>query len=681
MKKYELIDKSFPHILHGGDYNPEQWIATKEIWDEDMRLMKAAHCNEMTVGIFSWAEIEREEGKFDFSWMDEIIEKVYSAGGRVILATPSGSRPRWLAEKYPEVLRVTYQGERLSYSERHNHCITSPVYREKVRVINEKLAERYGKHPAVAAWHLSNEYNGACYCSGCREKFKSWLSSRYDNDIEKLNHAYWGRFWSHRYESFEQVEPPMQFGERTTLALNLDWKRFVSDTIVDFAEKEADVIRKYSDKPITTNCMCEYSGYDHYKMASVLDRTSYDFYPDWYKGLPESGNRSEYLAALYRGMKDGKPFMIMESAPGINAGGTTYRKLKSSEEQLMEAMSLVGNGADMIGYFQWRKGRGGYEKIHGAVVDHYGKEDNRVFSAITKVGEYLEKLKGVAGTGMNASVAIAHDYETIWALEGSTELTSFPGKNGYDHTAKMLFRAFREKNIQTDVIPYSADFSKYKVVCLPVPYIVEEALAEKIREYVKNGGIVISTYLTAVADKTDLCHLGGVPGCGLSEVFGLRVDEVDSYEDIPTERKNTVSYKGKSYITPGITEVIKPNTAKPVAFYEKDYYKGTPAALVNAFGKGKAYYVGFMPTGDFLEELVSDIVAENEIMPIESVSAEKGIRITLREGDGERYFFCINYSDEEKKITLSEELYDMIEEKAVSGEVKIACRGVKIYKG
>lgn len=681
MKKFDLIDKSFPHILHGGDYNPEQWVETKKIWDEDMRLMKAAHCNEMTVGIFSWAELEREEGVFDFSWMDEIIEKVYSSGGRVILATPSGSRPRWLAEKYPEVLRINYHGERNIYSERHNHCPSSPAYREKVRIINEKLAERYGKHPAVATWHLSNEYWGACYCPLCRENFKNWLKKRYDNNIDKLNHEYWSRFWAHRYDDFSQIDPPMEFGDNTILALNLDWKRFTSDMIVDFAKAEADVIRKYSDKEITTNCMCEFAGYDHYKMADILDRTSYDFYPDWHSGLESQGNRSEYLAALYRGMKGGKPFMIMESAPGINAGGMTYRKLKSSEEQLMEAMSCVANGADMIGYFQWRKGRGGYEKIHGAVVDHYGKEDTRVFETVTKVGEYLDKLSGVLGGAIHSEVAVTHDYETIWALDGCAEPIRFPGKNGYDYTSKMMFRAFREKNIPTDIIPYGEDFSKYKVICMPAPYIMNDRLAEKIKEYVKNGGIIITTYLTAVTDDNDLCHLGGVPGCGLSEVFGLRVDEVDSYQDIPEERKNAVSYKGKSYITPGITEVIKPSTARAVALYEKDYYKGTPAILVNSYGKGKAYYVGFMPTVTFLEALVADITEEEKILPLATVSAEKGVRIILREGDGEKYFFCINYTREEKTVTLSDELYDVIEEKAQSGRVVIPACGVKIYRG
>ena len=677
MKKFELIDKSFPKIMHGGDYNPEQWMDTKEIWDEDMRLMKKAHCNEMTVGIFSWAEIEKEEGVFDFSWLDEIIDKVYSSGGRVILATPSGARPRWMAQKYPEVLRVLQNGTRLHFCNRHNHCLTSPVYREKVRIIDELLAKRYGKNPAVAAWHLSNEYNGACYCPLCTEKFKDWLRERYGNDIEKLNHAWWARFWSHRYNSFDEVEPPLDNGEKATMGLNLDWKRFTSDMTVDFAKSEADIIRKYSDKPITTNCMCEFAGYDHYKMAEILDRTSYDFYPQWHGNFAAHALRTAYLGALYRGMKGGKPFMIMESAPGINAGGMTFGKIKSTETQIMEAVGCVANGADMIGYFQWRKGRGGYEKLHGAVVDHYGKEDTRVFGAVAKIGEILEKTAPVAGCGIKSHVAVTHDYETGWAIDGGADITRTVAKNGYEATSKRLFGAFMKENIPADIIPYSEDFSKYKILCLNVPYLMDEALSEKIKDYVKNGGILISTYLTAFADKNDLCYLGGVPALGLSSVFGLRVDEVDSYETVPG--KNSVNYKGKSYPLTHIAEVIKPKGAETLAEYESDYYKGTPAVTKHKYGKGTAYYIGFMPDAEFTNEFISDISKEHAVFPISEITAEPGVHITKREGDGEKYYFAVNYTDEEKKCTLSKELLNIIDERTESGEVVIGPEGFAVY--
>lgn len=270
MKKFPPLAPDFPHILHGADYNPEQWPV--EVWDEDMALMKEANCNEMTVGVFSWAELEKEEGVFDFSFLDTILDKIYKNGGRAVLATPSGARPRWMAEKYPEVLRVNETMHRNAFSERHNHCYTSPVYREKVRIINEKLAERYGHQPAVVAWHLSNEYNGMCYCDACRAAFQDFLRKRFDNDIERLNHAFWTRFWSHRFDRFDQIDPPRRTagGDSCMLGLNLAWMQFASHQTVDFAREEAEAIRRHSDYPITTNCMPRYAGYDHWEMAKIL---------------------------------------------------------------------------------------------------------------------------------------------------------------------------------------------------------------------------------------------------------------------------------------------------------------------------------------------------------------------------------------------------------------------------
>lgn len=679
MKKYEPILKDYKHILHGGDYNPEQWMDTKEIWDEDIRLMKKAGCNEMTVGIFSWSHLEPEEGKFDFSWLDEIIDKVYNAGGRVILATPSGARPHWMSDKYPEVLRTGENGQRDLYGGRHNHCLSSPVYREKVRIINEKLSERYGNHPAVAAWHLSNEYNGACYCPMCCENFRKWLSEKYDHDINKLNHAWWSSFWSHKYDSFDQIDPPMASGgESFMLGLNLDFKRYVSDMTVDFAKKEAEAVRKYSDKPLTTNCMCEISMFDHYDMAKVLDRTSFDSYPNWYFGIEGEANRVLYLCALYRGMKDGKPFIIMESAPGINAGGVEFRTLKSNEVQFMEEMSYVANGADMVGYFQWRKGRGGYEKFHGAVVDHYGKEDSRVFKSIENIGKALKKLDGVVGTGIKSEVAITHDYDTIWALEGNTSLTVVPTKNGYLNTAFSLFSGFRKKNIPADVISYEADFSKYKVVCMPAPYLIDEALAEKIKNYVKDGGILVSTYLTGVADENDLCHLGGVPGLGLTELFGLRTDEVDGYMCSPY-LKNSVSFKGQSYPVNAIAEVIVPMGAEVLASYENDYYKGSGAAFVNSYGKGKAYYIGFEADRGFMEKFIDFVTNENDIESIAEITADPGVNVTLRAGDGEKYYFVINYTDEQKNYKIGKSMYNVLSDAPEEGLRTIEPCGVRVY--
>lgn len=683
MKKYDPICKDFPHFLHGGDYNPEQWVDMPEIVDEDMRLMKEANCNEMTAGIFAWAEIEKEEGEFDFSLLDEVMDKVAQNGGKVVLATPSGARPVWLAEKYPEVLRVMENGKRILFGYRHNHCYTSPVYREKVRIIDEKLAERYANHPALAGWHLSNEYNGACYCDLCVDAFRKWLAEKYDHDIEKLNRAWWSRFWSHRYQRFDQINPPHDkyAGEGGTNGHNLDWKRFISHQTVDFAKNEADAVRKYSDKAITTNCMGIFAGYNHRDMAEVLDVYSNDFYPAWWRDTLKTAQKTAFDCALCRGMKHGKPFMVMESAPGINQWSMNFSKQKSNEEQLLEAFLFIANGADTLQYFQWRKGRGSGEKFHGAVVDHYGKSDTRVFQNVKKIGGYLKKMDGVIGTGIKADVALTYDWETRWALYGEPNMYWSDEKNGYEETAQNAFNALWNKNVAADIVGYDIDFSKYKVVFMPAPYLMNEGLADKMKEYVKNGGTLVSTYLTAVADDTDLCFLGGVPGLGLRELFGLRTEEVNNYKLVGYGQigENSVLYNGKSYTAERIAEVVIPEGAETVAAYETDYFKGSPAVMKHAFGKGTAYYVAFQPNEEFLTDFMQEVAKGAGVKTVSGISADEHVSVSLREGDGEKYYFVMNCSKEEKKIILEKPLYNLLEGKEEHGEITVSPMGIRLF--
>ncbi len=689
MKKYPPISKDFPHFLHGGDYNPEQWIETPEIWDEDMALMKEAHLNEFTVGVFSWAEIEKEEGVFDFTWLDTIIDKIHKAGGKVVLATPSAARPKWLSDKYPEVLRVNETLARNKFSSRHNHCFSSPVFREKVRIIDEKLAMRYGKHPAVVAWHISNELYGRCYCDKCAEKFRDFLRVKFDNDIDKLNHEYWTRFWSHRFGSFDEIEPPRNAslsgsaatgpaGDSCVMGLNLAWKEFCSEQIIDIAAHEKTAIRKYSDLPVTTNCMPMHIGFDHFKMGKVLDVHSVDLYPRWSSDFTGFAKYCAYHCTFCRGVKEGQPFMIMESAPGINLGHVTYHKVKTADEQIAEAVNFIAHGADTIQYFQWRKGRGACEKNHGAVVDHYGKSDSRVFKMVKTTGEMLEKLDGVIGTGVDSKVGIVYDYRTQWALDQGLAYYAPQDTNGYFALTRNLFNSVWDKNIPVDIISYDMDFSKYKVILLPLPYIMTEEIADKLKKFVADGGTLISTCLAANANENDLNYIGGMPGAGLRELFGLRVDEVDYY-GAGAPMPNAVISGDKEYPVRLHAELIIPDDAETLMTFKSDILEGSPAVLRKNYGKGAAYYIGFNPGLDFLSDFIPETLKTCDVLPLSEITGDDFIRVTKREGDGEEYFFVMNISGtEEQKVSLKEEFTNILTGEKVSGDITLKGKGFTI---
>ncbi len=676
MKKFPLIVKDFPHFLHGGDYSPEQWKATPEIWDADMRLMREANCNEMTMGIFSWAELETDDGEFDFSWLDRMMDEVYKNGGRVVLATPSASLPQWLAEKHPEVLRTLEDGRRVEYFGRQKHCYTSRIYRERVRLINEKLAERYADHPALALWHISNEYHGTCFCENCVAAFRDWLKKKYGS-IERLNAAWWNGFWGHRKNSFDMINPPRDvWGENSSSGLKLDWKRFTSESIIDFAREEIAAIRKYSSKPITTNCMGTYSGFDHKRMAAMMDVHSNDFYPDW-SSSDDAMLYISFNSAFCRGLKGGRPFMVMESAPGAAMGYMDFERIKSSEEQLLEAMALVGCGADTVQYFQWRKGRGAVERFHGAVVDHYGRSDTRVFSAVKRTGEVLSRLDGVLGTGIRSEVALLHDYDTRWSFsDDAGDFWNDP--QGYIGMMKDEFHALLSENVSADIVGFGDDLSKYKLLILTLPYMMSEEKAARISDFVRRGGILITTPLTAVSDEDMLCCLGGVPGFGLTEVFGLRVEEVDRPCSDRDGSQNSVIYGGNEYPVCGISEVTADLGAAVLGEYTGRYYKGSGAVFANGCGEGRAYYVAFTPDRDFWRAFLSDMIREHEISRTSDIGCDDGVMITHREGDGEHYFFVLNRTREEKRVSLDREYTELVERRRVSGEAILPPLGVMI---
>lgn len=343
----DIILRNYPHMIHGADYNPDQWQDRPDILKEDMRLMKLAGFNEMSVGIFAWSCLEPQEGVFDFSFLDKAMDDIYAAGGRVILATPSGARPAWLSQKYPEVLRVGTDRIRNEFGERHNHCYTSPIYREKVRIINEKLAERYANHPALIAWHISNEYGGECHCPLCRAAFREWLKLKYGT-LDNLNHEWWTAFWSHTFTDWEQIISPGPLGDSDLLGLTLDWKRFVTDQTTDFISAEIAAVRKFTPNiPVTANLMGFYNGLDYRRLSKKIDFVSWDAYPKW-RGNDTSDISVAINASmthdLMRSLKK-RPFFLMESTPSI-VNWHEYNKLKRPGMNELSSLQAVAHGAD-----------------------------------------------------------------------------------------------------------------------------------------------------------------------------------------------------------------------------------------------------------------------------------------------------------------------------------------------
>ena len=660
MVKYDFKEvKKIDTFIHGGDYNPEQWLDSPDILEKDIAYFKKAHINEVSLGIFSWSMLEPEEGVYRFEWLESIIDRLYENGISVILATPSGARPKWMADKYPEVLRVEEDRQRKLFGIRHNHCYTSPVYREKTRKINMELAKRFGNHPAVIAWHISNEYSGECHCPLCQEAFRAWLKEKYQT-IEKLNQAWMTTFWSHVYNSFEQIESPSCRGEDTLHGLNLEWKRFVTDRTVDFAKHEIQAIRDAgSRKPTTINLMYDYDGLNYHKFADVVDIISWDSYPKWHR-------EDEYLTAIDIGMQHDimrslkkKPFLLMESSPSVT-NWEPVSKLKKPGMLHTSSMQAIAHGSDSVQYFQLRQSRGSCEKFHGAVIDHYGGEDTRVFREVTSVGETLERISEIAGANVLSQVAVIFDWESRWAMEdakGPRNLGLF-----YKETVQKSYGAFRKLGLNVDVIDMEQSLEGYKIVVIPMLYMFRADFEKRVRAYVANGGTVLMTYWSGIVDEIDLCFLGGTPH-GLMDVFGLRSTEIDALYDWETNYMVPVENEwmtfSKNYTCKNLCDLVQVTTADVLAVYGMDFYKGMPAFTKNQYQDGAAYYICADFEQAFYDEVCAQIAREAKACgPIANIP--EGVEVTTRNKDGQEYIFIQNYNRKSVKIEMDIEKMEIL---------------------
>ncbi len=668
---------SFPHFLHGADYNPEQWLCDKSIWDKDMELMRLANCNEMSVGIFSWAKLEPREGEYDFSFLDEIIEKIGKNGGKVILATPSGARPHWMADKYPEVLRVNPDGTRMHFGARHNHCYTSPVYREKVRQINRRLAERYGSNPTVIAWHISNEYGGECRCPLCTKAFQDFLREKYHGDIEELNHAYWTTFWSHTYDSFDQIEAPGKLTETGTHGLNLDWHRFVTHQTRDFLLNEIEPIRELSPHlPVTINMMFELYELDYHSIADAIDIASWDSYPEWHNGDDAHiAQKTAFWHDLYRSLKQ-RPFLLMESTPSL-VNWKPFNKPKRPGMDVLSSLQAVFHGSDSVQYFQFRKSRGSSEKFHGAVVGHDGTADTRVFRSVQKTGEILHKIDEIAGTLTDSKVAVIFDWENMWALDDAQGYALNDKK--YWQTCYEYHRIFWERGIDCDVVSSKADLSGYKLVVAPMLYLTGKETVENLECYVNQGGTLYATYMLGTVDDTDLCWLGGIPGSKLKDVFGILSEEIDTL--YPAERQHAQA-DGQTHELVDYCEVVHLRGAEALAQYTDGYYKGMSAVTSHRYGKGRAIYQACRDSGSLKEQILGKLLTELEIP-----SAVKwegalphGISAHTRTDGIHTYVFVENYMDTQSPaIPLHAKMHDLLTGK-ITDSVTLNPYGFAILK-
>mgnify|MGYP002544895123 CR=1 FL=1 len=648
------MKRPFKRILYGGDYNPNQW--GKEIWKEDMRIFKDARINSATINVFSWAKIQPSEEIYNFTELDEIIDMLSRENYDIVLATSTGALPAWMVKRYPEVARTDYEGRHHKFGQRHNACPNSPVFQKFASRLAGKLAERYGDNPHVTCWHISNEYGGECYCENCEKAFRVWLQKKYGT-LDELNRVWNTAFWSHTMYDWDDVVACNMLSEeflwdgqiRTNFqGISLDYNRFNSDSMLECFNIEKDVLKRITpDIPVTTNLMGAYKHLDYQKWAKDMDFVSWDNYPA-YDAVPGDAAMNH---DLMRGLKQGKPFALMEQTPGVS-NWHIYCKLKRPGVMRLWSYEAVAHGADTVMFFQMRRSMGACEKYHSGVIEHVGTDDTRVFREITALGAELDKLQGVTlGARAKSDVAIVFDWDNWWAAE----LSAGPSKLiNYTKEVSFYYRAFFQQNISVDFVSVEDDLSSYKLVVAPMLYMCKDGFDEKVREYVQQGGSFLTTYFSGYVEDHDLVTLGGYPG-RLKDILGIWVEESDA---LPPEENNSFVYEGKQYPAGLLCDLMHLRGAKEIASYESDFYAGMPVLTENEFGKGKAYYVGARSNEEFYKKYLGDICESLGIRPV--AKTPEGIEATARYNDNGEFLFLLNNTQEEKEVVMEEAGTDLL---------------------
>lgn len=669
-----MINPKLPAILYGGDYNPDQW--PEEIWREDMRLFRLAGINVVVVPVFSWAKLQPAEDRYDFEWLDRVLDLLAENGIYACIATSTAAQPAWMSVKYPEILPVDVHGRKRTHGKRVNFCPNSKVYRKFAARLARKLAERYKDHPALLYWRVANEYGTYCYCDTCAQEFRKWVQKRYGT-IEEVNRRWNLSFWGHTIHSWDEIMVPSELNDdnKWYQPVALDYLRFMTDSTIECFVNEYQAIKEVTpDLMVSTNISGYIKKLDQFKFAEYVDIVSWDNYP-------QPQHRMSLVAFkhdLMRGLKGGRPYILAEQTPS-SQNWQPYNLLKRPGVMRLLSYQALARGADTVMFFQMRQSKAGVEKLHGAVISHAGHERTRVFGECAQLGAELKNIgASFLDSRVTAKVAVMFDWDNWWAVE----LSSGPSRDlQYLDQVEKYYHALWKLNVPVDIVRPDSDLSKYDLVLAPLLYMTKPGTAENIENYVREGGTFVTTFFSGMVDENDHIILGGYPG-ELKDVLGIWVEEIDG---LLPEMKNGMVMKGPlgelngTYGCGLICDLLHLRGAEALAVYAADFYAGRPCLTRNQFGKGTAYYVASDPEQPFIDGFVKYLCDLKGIKaPLE---VPPGVEVTQREKESRRFTFVLNHNETAVEIDLGEKAcFDLVTQTEKRGRVRLAGRDVLILE-
>lgn len=655
-------------FLFGVDYYPEHWPDTH--WEEDAKLMKSSGVNTVRIGEFAWYYFEPEEGVYQFDLFDRAIKVLSNYDIKIIIGTPTAAPPKWMTHQYPSILYVDKHGAASNDQARRHYNYNSPIYRKFCKKIVTELCKHYQDNSNVIGWQIDNEFNciyDEFYSEADQVAFRKWLQNKYVH-LDSLNIRWGTQFWSQWYTDWEQINLPFKATAQHNPSLILDFKRFISNSVVEFQRNQVDVIRELCPTTFITHNDYHAWNIDFYKLSKDLDIFAYDNYPCFHN--PPRYKMGNFLT-MARSFKN--KFMVMEQQSGPG-GSNTIQRTPDPGQMRLWAWQAIAHGADGIVHFRWRTARFGIEEYWHGIIDQDNIPRAR-YDEFKKEGFEIKKVADeILGSQIKSDIAVLRDFENEWALKYQHISNEMDVRGPYDY----FYKAASQLGYNIDFVSSHQDFSKYKLLVMPFHVIIEKALAKRLKTYVANGGILITSAHTGLKNRDNILYEQKYPA-NLCDLFGIERDYFHRYASPSKEKNNLLFHSGESVPVYILAEVLKLEGAKPVATWEHDYLKGLPAVTEHKYGKGKAVYYASFFNYESAPVLLKKYTRELGLKPFFK-NLPDCVEVTCREKDGDEYFFLLNHSKYPVTIDLEEKMFNMFTSKNLKGSVNLNGYDVLLLK-
>ena len=628
----------------GVDYYPEHW--NKEMLEEDLNNIIELGSNVIRIGEFAWHMMEREEGLFDFSYFDNVINEAKKKGLKVIFGTPTATMPAWLAKKHPDVLGEFEDNTKRVFGGRRQYCFNSKTYHKYTEKIVKELAKHFKDEEAIVAWQIDNEFghegSDICFCNECKDGFRNYLREVYNNDISKLNNIWGTVFWSQTYNDFDEIPLPAKTITTHNPSLRMEWERFRSLSVENYAKLQVGLLKEILGEESVI--IHDFSGgyfdksFDFSKVAKHIDVVAYNNYPVW-GGQKEPIPAHEIACGLdfMRGAKR-QNFWITEAIMGAQ-GHDVIGYLPRPNQAKMWSYQAMAHGCNSLMYFRYRGATKGAEQYCYGIIDQ-DNQKRRKFYEVQSFFNDMKKNEDIINSEIKSEVAVIYDYESMASFR--IQKQSF--LMDYKNEVYRLYRPFYENNVNIDVIPSYVDFSEYKVLLIPTMIVFKNEVQERIREFVKNGGKVVFSFRTAVKDYYNNLTLGQYNPSFYTDLIGGFVEEIESLQEGQNvEIKGINNFKDVEGSGTVFRDMIKTTTAESLFMYNDEFYNEFSAVTLNSFENGEVYYIGTGVDNNIMNILAKKIITEANI---EYVESKIGVEVVKRVVNNEEYYFVMNHTSQ-----------------------------------